>query len=342
MFAAARLQLTAWYLVIILLISSVFSFVFYLRTVVVIEREFVRIEKRLQDEARSAGRSSQFIERLRFLPADMERAKERILYQILFINAGILFLVGGMGYMLSGKTLQPIHQALEEQKRFISDAAHELRTPITALKTSLEVELFDKKLSKKMRQLLTDNLRDVTALESLTQALLQLAQLQERGVEREHVSLHEVLESTCVQLRPLTDAKNLTIQQDFEAPKDCVWANAALIRQIVTIFIDNAIKYSPEESTITLATKILRYRWIRIEIADQGQGIPAKHLPHVFDRFYRVDGARTGGSAKSGHGLGLSIAKRLINQVGGTVGVTSAVGVGTTFHIHLPLAGKSA
>jgi len=139
----ARIKLTTWYVLIIFLISSVLSGLYYFRTIQILDFQAHRIERQIRNPNFFPPNFPQ--PNLEFIQEEFESARQQLINQILLINLVILSLSGLASYFLSGATLRPIQEALEEQKRFVADAAHELKTPITALKTSLEVNLMDKK-----------------------------------------------------------------------------------------------------------------------------------------------------------------------------------------------------
>jgi len=334
MFQQARLKLTAVYLVLTLLISGTLSFLLYTRISAVLDVEFARIQERLQhqqDMLFPLPRAQQQL--LRIEEEDISLAKSQIVIQLLYINAVIAAVFGVGGYFLSGKTLEPIRIAMDEQKRFISDAAHELRTPITALKTSLEVNLMDKRLTKKTTKILQENLEDAQNLENLTEALLLLSRGKNKDASFKKVLLHDVIQKAVKTVSPLAAAKRLKLKFPKKKNTTKVMGDKDLLIQILVIFLDNAIKYS-DRGTIEVKTKKIR-RGVEISVSDQGIGISRHHLPYIFDRFYRVDAARTK-KGTNGHGLGLSIAQKIISEHGGSVSVASQEGQGTTFTIKLP------
>src|SRR5574340_425624 len=144
MFRSARLKLTAWYLLIIMLVSMFFSIVIYR----VLTAELDRFAQLQQTRIERSFENTQFMPSIPMIDLELvAEFKKRIILSLLFINCSILLFSGWFGFILAGKTLQPIQDMVEDQKRFISDASHELRTPITALKTMLEVGLRDKKMS---------------------------------------------------------------------------------------------------------------------------------------------------------------------------------------------------
>jgi two-component system, OmpR family, sensor histidine kinase CiaH len=262
--------------------------------------------------------------------ADSQR---RILFNLMLLNAGV-FAVGALAsYVLARRTLRPIEEALEAQNRFTADASHELRTPLAAMKTEIEVAMRDPKLSKDdMRELLQSNLEEIDRMSGLAQGLLTLA----RSGEDPHVKpvmAQEIVHDVLARMQPLADAKKITIKTDLANMR--VLGDAKSIDAIVCILLDNAIKYSPQKSTITVSISREDSHG-HIAIADQGSGISAEALPHVFDRFYRADSSRTKENV-AGHGLGLSIAQKLVRAIGGTIRAQSAEGQGSTFTLRLPI-----
>ncbi len=174
MFRSARLKLTAWYLIIIMLISAAFSVAIYLGVTGDLNRRFQMMEHRMMLR-RHRGVAPQVQDPPAFTN-DLRAAKQGIATLLLTANGIILILSAGAGYLLAGLTLRPIENSMEEQKRFVADASHELRTPLTALKSQIEVALRDSKISKKeATEILGSNLEEVEKLESLASDLLSLA-----------------------------------------------------------------------------------------------------------------------------------------------------------------------
>jgi len=184
MFKKARLKLTSWYLLIIIFISVLFSGVVYQQSIQEIDRGLRMQALRFSRERvleNPPGASRSFDGQLAHPPdvTLLEEVKRRIALQLAFINLGILICSGFASYFLAGKTLKPIEKALDEQKRFISDASHELRTPLTALKSEIEVSLRDKNLNlKEAQKLLQSNLEEVDKIQSLSNYLLTLSRYQ--------------------------------------------------------------------------------------------------------------------------------------------------------------------
>ncbi len=332
MFKSARFKLTFWYLVIITTISLTFSAVIYKGVTFEFGRRLNIIERRLIFEERiprpPIGPQPFFIE-------DLEEARKRVLFILLYANGAILIFSGLAGYFLAGKTLTPIEKALEEQKRFVADASHEMRTPLTALKTSMEVALRDKKMSSSgAKKVIKSNLEDIDGLQTLSNNLLSLANLQSNGQNFvfEEVNIAEVIKSAYRKILPLAKKKGIEINLKVKNQK--VKGNKESLEQMMLIFLDNSVKYTPSGGEVSINTKADK-KHLSIEIKDTGVGIDPKDLPHIFDRFYRADASRTKEKV-AGFGLGLSLAKRIIEIHKGTVKVSSVLGKGTTFTVLIP------
>lgn len=341
MFKQARIKLTGWYLLIIMTISIFFSVVIYVGIARELERGFRRIEMRFRTGGFDIPLPRQLLpgnfENIsQQLVEDLEAAKKRVVLNLLFINGVILSFSAVAGYFLAGKTLGPIELALEEHKRFVADASHEFRTPLTSLKTSMEVALRDRKISlPEAKKLIKSNLEDVNGMQSLANNLLSLANYQNNGksLSFEKVDITELIENTKRKILPLAKEKNLDLE--IKVSGGFIFANKESLEQMMLIFLDNAVKYTPKEGKVMVSAKADKKHLI-IQIKDTGIGISEKDLPLVFDRFYRGDQSRSKDKV-SGFGLGLSLAKRIVEIHKGSVEVASSLGKGTTFTIKLPL-----
>ncbi|HXH27069.1 MAG TPA: HAMP domain-containing sensor histidine kinase, partial [Candidatus Acidoferrum sp.] len=237
-------------------------------------------------------------------------------------------------YLLARHNLRPLEQAMEAQSRFTADASHELRTPLTTMRTEIEVALRNPALGKaEMRDLLHSNLEEVAKLKALSEGLLRLAQADGAAVQMARVSLAAVVKNASKQLAATAGAKHITIAENI---KDVtVTGDQQSLSELLVILLDNAIKYSPEQTTVTITT-LTQNKQALCTVADQGRGIKAADLPHIFDRFYRTDASRSKLSP-GGYGLGLPIARKIIEAHRGSIEVKSAPGKGSTFTIKLPL-----
>lgn len=320
MFRSATFKLTSWYLAIIIAISLLFSVVIY----TIASRE---VATRIDDwQSASSYSTSRF---LAIREQQLHRAEANLIASLAITNITI-WTIGGIGsYYLARRSLRPIKEAHEAQSRFTSDASHELRTPLTSMKAEIEVALRDPKLNKsEMRELLSSNLEEVDKLTKLAQTLLQLSRLDHNALTYEKLPLKKLLAS----VKDRFKNANRTIVISSESAHK-VWGNRASIEELITILMDNAIKYSPAGSTIRITT-ISKKHMVGFEIINSGPGIAPTALPHIFDRFYRVDSARSN-SSKNGYGLGLSLAKKIVELHGGELTVSSAINADTTFRVLL-------
>lgn len=331
MFKSAKIQLTLWYMLIIFCISGLFSVFIY--TGINGELEHM---KRLQ-EIRIRKEIRGFVPQRKEPMLEIDEiiaVQRRLRIILLLVNAGIICIAGVAAYFLAGKTLNPIQEMVEEQNRFITDASHEIRTPLTAMKTSIEVNLRDTKLSlTEAKELLKDNLNDINTLKNLSDNLLTLSTIKHSKKIIQQISLEEILNHSLEKVKYLIDAKDITLKKDIQDVT--ILGEKERFIEVFIIFFDNAIKYSPIKSTIHLSSKKIDGH-AQVIIQDEGVGISEKDIPHIFERFYRADTSRTQ-SSQEGYGLGLSIAKEILDSHKATIKVKSEVEKGTTFIISFPI-----
>jgi len=323
MFKTARLKLTAWYLLIIMFISLSFSGLIFQ----IVSREINRF-----------ARAPRFRVEENFLFNEdlVVEARHRVLLSLLEINGLILLIAGSLGYFLAGKTLKPIEAVLEEQKRFIGDASHELRTPLTALKSMLEVSLRDKKITlPEAKSIISDSLEETDKLTSLSNSLLELARLNgdTKKLVREKLLVKDLVADSFKQITLRAQAKNISITSRTNSTQ--VFGNREKLVETLIILLDNALKYSPSGSQINISAQTIKNTAL-IKVSDHGAGISSSDLPHIFERFYRADIARSKNN-KDGFGLGLSIAQKIIEEHKGKIEVKSKLGQGSEFKVTLPL-----
>ncbi len=263
-------------------------------------------------------------------------SKHELFVQLYILNLLMLVFGAALSYVLARLTLRPIEQNVEAQTRFVSDASHELRTPLTAIQTSNEVALRQKRLSvKQARQLIEDNLEEVRRLQRMTSMLLELVS-NDHKLDLATVAIHDVVSQAATNLAPVAVERDIAI--DDQTTNYLVLADQAAITQVVTILLDNAIKYSPDKATVTLTTARPRRNTVQISIKDQGVGIAKSEQDRIFERFYRSDKARSRDSRGGGYGLGLEIARNIVERHGGSIDLKSRLGKGSTFSIILPAA----
>ena len=342
MFHSARLQLTIWYLLIIMVISISFSTFIYVGAT----REYDRIIRIEQYRVTHPTQPGIFFQRppgqddliANSLQQDnelVEWAKLRVLEALIVVNLIILFLSALAGYFLAGRTLKPIKNMLDEQNRFITDASHELNTPLTALKTSLEVNLRNKQLDLgEAKEVLRSNLEDVNSLQSLSEELMGVVMYQKQNgnFKITKVALSNIINTAAKQVESFAKKKRVTIKID--ASKVFVMGDEKSLIELFVILLDNAIKYSDDKSLISASVRKENSE-VSVTVKDSGVGIQTEDLPHIFDRFYRADRSRTKQKIK-GYGLGLSIAKRIVTLHNGKIRVESEIGKGSVFTVVFP------
>lgn len=327
MFTSATVKLTAWYVAILVAISLLFSIVIFSIATSEVSTRITSI----QQAVLPANNSLLYAD---IRDAQIHEAQSNLIASLILTNLCI-WIAGGIGsYYLARRTLYPIEQAHEAQSRFTSDASHELRTPLASMKIELEVALRDPDLTKEdMRELLESNLEEVNKLTDLSLTLLQLSRLDFDSITKESVDLYSSIQTVIGRLG--IDTKRLKLQGRHPL---YTYANPSNIEELITILIDNALKYSPSTSTIQMKT-FRKKQMIGFTIVNAGKGIKKSDLPHIFDRFYQSDQSRSAREHK-GFGLGLSLAKKIVELYHGDLSVSSASGKLTTFTVLLPAHAK--
>jgi heavy metal sensor kinase len=226
--------------------------------------------------------------------------------------------------------LARLDDSFRRERQFTADASHELRTPLAAMQAILSVTREKRRSPEDYEQAMADLAEEADRLRSLVEGLLRVARGETHQIAiREAVDLSTLLRDVAESLRPLTEAKGLTFACAVPDGLTLQGDSDALIRLFVNL-LDNGLKYTAHGG-IELAACDDKDR-IRVTVADTGIGIPAEHVPHIFDRFYRADPSRAG----RGAGLGLAIALDITRAHGGTLEVDSTPGDGTTFSVYLP------
>jgi heavy metal sensor kinase len=225
--------------------------------------------------------------------------------------------------------------AFDVERRFTADASHELRTPLTAIKGQIEVTLNRQRTQDEYETTLNHLNRETDRLIRMANDLLFLARLDVLSQKRqlEEIDLSDLLEAVAEQVRPMIEAKHIAFSVVVPGSITVWGVPDHLIRLFLNI-LDNALKYSSMGGAIRLTLQQLNDE-LRISIEDNGQGIAEEHLPHLFDRFYRVERERSGNV--SGTGLGLAIAYEIAREHAGRIEVASTPGQGTTFTVYLTL-----
>jgi len=252
--------------------------------------------------------------------------------------AQVLFLVtllglaasAGISTVLARRSLQPIRLAMHRQRDFVADAAHELRTPLAIQRTVGEVGMAEgmtDELQATIEQMLGENQHLTRLVEDLS--LLARTDTDAVAIERQPVNLSDLVNDTAQELSYVAAEKNVTLESDVQA-NVTTSGDLLRLRQLLLILLDNALKHTPAGGTVRIALSTTGTR-VRLQVSDSGPGIPPVDLPHVFNRFYRSDQART----REGTGLGLAIAKWIVEAHGGRLQASNAPAGGAVFKVTL-------
>jgi heavy metal sensor kinase len=228
-----------------------------------------------------------------------------------------------------------LDEAFQTTRRFLADASHELRTPLTVIKGELEEVVSSKNLSEESRERTGSVLEEVERLTHIVEGLLAVARLDAGEAQREWLrfDLAELVATTADQMKLLAEDQRVTLVCNTASRVE-VEGDHARLKQVIVNLLDNAIKYTPEGGSIHLSVRA-QDRAV-LEIVDTGIGIPKDELAHVFERFFRVDKARS--RNVEGTGLGLAIVKSICTAHGAEIETESAIGRGSCFRVKLPLA----
>ena len=347
-FTRARIQLTAWYLIILMIVASIFSVVAYTS----LNSELLRGARREQQKI-VADRLKIELPKPLPDPKDLQKelvdpsldknirddyinSRNQLLLYLFLANAFVLGISATASYFLAGKTLRPIEKMLDDQKIFVASASHELRTPLANLKTAIEVTLKMGSLPyKKIKDLLESNLEDVNTLEKLTNGLL-IVEKYDNGLDinsLQEVRLDKVIEDSISRLKILAKNKNVVISHKLK-PLSTMGSEEAL-KEMVDNLLENSIKYNKVKGKVEIGLSA-RQNNLLLVIKDTGIGIAKNDLPKIFERFYRADNSRSKTVTK-GYGLGLSIVSEIVKQHRGEIFVDSTINNGSTFTVTLPL-----
>ena len=334
MFKKAYIQLTLWYLAIVMTISIMFSFALFN----VVSSELSDGLKR--ESARIYNQYPIFHNESILHPnQDLKYEEHVIILRLISFNIIVLVSAGFASYFLARKTLYPIEEAHHQQKIFTANVSHELRTPLTALKMEDEVVLMNNNASlSELKSTIKSNLEEVEKIESLINSILRLTKLENDELRSEFrsIELNEVVEQAISTLTPIATKKNITINLP-ETKKYSVFGNKESLVQLLIILLDNSVKYSRNSSKISISVEHYDKKQILISIVDNGIGINKDKLKQVFDRFYQADLSRN--NQTEGYGLGLSIAKSIVDLHNGNIVISSIEDKGTTVRVYLPIKG---
>ncbi|MGC8857086.1 MAG: ATP-binding protein [Anaerolineae bacterium] len=305
--------------------------------------------------------------------ADVQESLQTLLFTLLVSSPILALLAGGGGYFLAARALAPIDKmtatarkisaedlsarlevanredevgrlaqtfnemlarledSFRRERQFTSDASHELRTPLTAMQAILGMMRAKRRTPAEYEQAMDDLSEETDRLRTLVENLLRLARGEKQAYHFETVNLSLLLQDVAESLRPLAEAKGLALRCDLPVNLQ-VWGDSDELIRLFVNLLDNAIQYT-ERGEVTLRAA-QGEQAVVVTVADTGPGIAPEHLPHIFDRFYRVDTSRS--RSQRGTGLGLAIAKEIVRAHRGEIEAQSKIGEGTVFTVRLP------
>ena len=240
------------------------------------------------------------------------------------------------------RMIERLEASFQQMKQFSADVSHELRTPITAIRGQLEVALFTAKTTDQYREAMFNALQDIDRLSQIVRALLLLAQAEsgQLALQKSRLNLCEVVEDLVEQFQ--IPAEEAGVRLTAELPAHCLAeVDRVQIERLINNLLSNALKFTPKGGRVRVEL-LPAADYAQIVVEDTGRGIAPEHLPHIFDRFYRVPGSGTAPSPDQGLGLGLSFVAWIVKAHNGKIEVDSNPGRGTRFTIRLPAAGVGA
>ena len=265
----------------------------------------------------------------------VNEALDTLLVLLLIAGAGSLIVAAVGGWFLAGKSLAPLNEAFDRQHAFVAHASHELRTPLAVIRANAEFLQVDNPDSVEIADIVSETDR----LSALVDALLALARGEAADrPQRDLFDLASVVDGAVESMQSLAGERGVVLSRESESGL-LVEGDRDQLRQLVLILLDNALRYTPAGGSV--AGSVSRAGdWATIRVADTGIGIDQDVVDRIFDRFYRADEARNRDSG--GAGLGLAIAKQLVEEHGGRIAVESTPGKGTTFTVRLPMVRRKA
>ena len=311
LFLQTRLKLTLFYFLVIAIIVLGFSFILYNTLLANISDNF---------EGQFTDRETQ--------ESVFGNVKDNLQREIVIIDLVVILIGTGLGYWLSGQTLKPIKRAMDSQKQFTADAAHELRTPLAVIKTSTEVAINKQNSTKEqLLELSKSNLEEVDRLSENVESLLMIAREENGKKDKKFssVDINSLTRKVITRLSIIAKEKNININFSEHGPVQ-IFGDFESLETAILNLVKNAIHYTPESGSVLIEIK-KENNEVVLSVKDTGIGIDEKDLLHIFEPFYKADKSRS--QFKGGIGLGLSLVKKIIDKHGAKVTIESVPGKGT-------------
>ncbi|MDT0126098.1 HAMP domain-containing sensor histidine kinase [Paenibacillus sp. RRE4] len=257
-----------------------------------------------------------------------------LIYTFTVVGLIMLIVIYFLSRYFANRSIAPLREAFEKQKQFIADASHELKTPLAIINTNTDVLLANQEETIGSQAKWLHYIKSETErMSGLTNDLLYLTQMEDSRSTLIHTrfNMSEAVESIVLPMEAVIFEKNITLDYSI-APDLMVHGNPEQIKQVVLILLDNAVKYSGPTGAVNITLQKQNHD-VMLTISNTGEGIAPEHLDRIFDRFYRTDASRA--RKHGGHGLGLAIAKSIVEQHKGEIFAKSVVGEGATFYVRL-------
>lgn len=267
---------------------------------------------------------------------DSHKTLMELFTTLFFVGIIMLFVIFAISLFFANRSIKPISEAWEKQKQFIADASHELKTPLAIINANSDALLANQEESIKSQKKWLDYIKNqIDRMSKLVNDLLYLAKTEDTNSRILYIpfNISEVVSDVILSMEAVAFEKDIRLLQDIEA-NIIIKSDCEKIKQVVTILVDNAIKYTDEKGCIDIMLKKTRHQLV-FSIKNSGKGIPKENITKLFDRFYRADSART--QENGGYGLGLSIAKAIIDRLDGKIYADSVKNEGATFTFILGL-----
>ncbi|WP_019424387.1 sensor histidine kinase [Paenibacillus sp. OSY-SE] len=267
---------------------------------------------------------------------DSHKTLMELFTTLFFVGIIMLFVIFAISLFFASRSIAPIAETWEKQKQFIADVSHELKTPLAIINANSDALLANEGETIKSQKKWLDYIKNQTdRMGKLVNDLLYLAKTVDTNIKMLDTpfDISEIVSDVLLSMEAVAFEKDITLLQEVES-NIIIKSDCEKIKQVVTILMDNAIKYTEKKGRINITLKKTRHQ-LAFSIKNSGKGIPQKNLSKLFDRFYRVDPART--QENGGYGLGLPIAKAIIDRLGGKIYADSKENDGATFTFTLGL-----
>jgi signal transduction histidine kinase len=257
-----------------------------------------------------------------------------LIYTFAVVGLIMLIVIYFLSRYFANRSIAPVREAFEKQKQFIADASHELKTPLAIINTNADVLLANQEDTIENQAKWLHYIKSETErMSGLTNDLLYLTQMDDSHNKPIYTNFNmsDAVESIILPMEAVIFEKNISLDYNIE-PNLNVHGNREQIKQVILILLDNAVKYSGTNGAVSVTLRKLNHD-VMLTVSNTGEGIAPEHLDRVFDRFYRTDSSRT--RKNGGHGLGLAIARSIMEQHKGEIYAKSIVGEGASFYVRL-------